>query len=482
MSNIKRNFAYSTILTTANYLFAFLTFPYISRVLGVTNLGICNFVDSVINYFTFFSLMGISIMGVRSIAAEKGNEKSLSETFSFLFWLNTISTAVVLVALVACTELVPKLHEHRHLMYLGAVKVLFTYLSVDWFYKGMENFRFITRCGLGVRMAYVASVFLFVRQPDDYTTYYFLSAMMLVLVGLINLGYSTRLVRLRLTFDVKRHMGYVKSFFILGLYCLLTTMYTTFNITYLGFACGETEVGYYTTATKLHTILLAIFTAFTGVMLPRMSSLVHEGDMGSFKSMLVKSFEFMLVFSLPLIVFAETLAPQIIMFISGRGYELAVTPMRLVMPLIFVIGYEQITVMQVLMPLKKDRAIFLGSCIGAAVGIAANILLVGKMGSIGSAIVWMLSEMAVLICSQYFTTRYTGFRFPLAATLRHLACAVPAAAVVYAASRIGGGNCFVQLLAGGVALVVYYAVVFTRVMKEPILSTVVERVKQKMGR
>ena len=68
MATIKKNFFYSSILTTANYIFPFLTYPYVSRVLGVNNIGICNFVDSIINYFILFSMMGISIVGIREIA------------------------------------------------------------------------------------------------------------------------------------------------------------------------------------------------------------------------------------------------------------------------------------------------------------------------------------------------------------------------------------------------------------------------------
>ena len=63
MGSIKKNFAYSSILTTANYIFPLLTYPYVSRVLGVANIGICNFVDSIINYFILFSMMGIGIVG-----------------------------------------------------------------------------------------------------------------------------------------------------------------------------------------------------------------------------------------------------------------------------------------------------------------------------------------------------------------------------------------------------------------------------------
>ena len=52
MASLRKNIMYSSVLTVANYLFPLVTFPYVSRVLGVDNIGACNFVDSIINYFS----------------------------------------------------------------------------------------------------------------------------------------------------------------------------------------------------------------------------------------------------------------------------------------------------------------------------------------------------------------------------------------------------------------------------------------------
>lgn len=73
--SITRNFFYSSILTSVGYLFPLITFPYVSRVLGVTNIGICNFVDSIISYFVLFSMMGIRTIGIREIAKCQGAPK-----------------------------------------------------------------------------------------------------------------------------------------------------------------------------------------------------------------------------------------------------------------------------------------------------------------------------------------------------------------------------------------------------------------------
>lgn len=66
-------------------------------------------------------------------------------------------------------------------------------------------------------------------------------------------------------------------------------MCTTFNVAYLGFATDETQVGYYTTATKLYSILLALFTGVTSVIMPRMSSLLADKKIEEFKELLKKA-------------------------------------------------------------------------------------------------------------------------------------------------------------------------------------------------
>ena len=423
MPSVKKNFFYSSILTTANYLFTFLTFPYVSRVLGVTNIGIINFVDSIINYFVLASMMGISIVGVREIANHKGNQEELDQTFSGLFWLNTITTAVALLVLVIATLCIDQLFGHWHLMLIGAFKLIMSYMLIEWLYKGMEQFKYITVRTLIVKMAYVVLVFLFVRCAEDYPVYYFLSVMMIVVNSVINLIYSRHYVTLRW-----RHVNvfhYFRPYFILGLYNLLTAMYLYVNVSWLGFVSGETEVGYYMTAAKLFDILIALFTAFTGVMLPRMSSLLSEGKTDEFKAKVVKANHLLFSFSIPLIIFTVIYAPSIIYIIAGSGYGGAVMPMRIMMPLFLVIGYEQILVIQTLMPLKKDKAILRNSIAGAVTGVLLNIILISNYASVGASLVWVGSELVVLCCAQHYVVRFISLHFPWRDLLSYVMMYIP---------------------------------------------------------
>ena len=406
MTSLKKNFFYSSLLTTANYIFPLLTFPYVSRVLGVSNVGIVNFVDSVINYFILFSMMGINVVGIREIAKKKTDKSDLSATFSSLFWLNTIS----LIILIIVTYSVPLLKSHSNMMAIGASKLLFNYLLIEWFYKGLEVFKFITIRSVLVKMLFVISVFLFVQKPEDYAIYYFLIAMTIVINALINIYYARHFVLLKCK-GVKPLL-YLNSFFIFGIYMLLTSMYTSFNVAFLGFVSGETQVGYYSIASKIFNIIIAIFTAFTGVMMPRLSALREEGNTAEFIRLVEKSKKLLISFSLPIIAFLIVYTPTIILIIGGNGYEGSILPMRIMLPLIFVIGYEQIIIIQILMPMQKDKLVLNFTIMGALVGVSLNILLVPIFKCVGSSCVWLISEFIVMILAQLYLSRKMNLLFP----------------------------------------------------------------------
>lgn len=423
MPSLKSNFLYSSILTTAGYVFPLLTYPYVTRVLGVEKIGLCNFIDSIISYFILFSMMGISVTGIREIAQTKHNPQKLNSVFSSLILLNTIFTIIALIILITTTLCVDKLRDEPQLIMAGASKLLFNYLLIEWLFKGLEDFKYITIRTIITRSAFVFAVFIFVNNIDDYRIYYALICGMTVVNAIINLFYSRKFVN----FTTKgiSFRPYIKSFLILGVNGFLISMYTTFNVAYLGFVTNDTEVGYYTTATKLYAIILSLYTAFTGVMLPRMSALATKEKSGEFLLLLKKSIHFLLCCSIPAIIYVEFYAPEIVNLIAGAGYDGAILPMRIVMPLVFIIGYEQVLIIQTLMPLKKDSVIFRNSIIGALIGVVLNIILVPYLYSLGSALVWLLSETTILVLAQVAVRKYLNQSFPYSGMLRTILSYLP---------------------------------------------------------
>lgn len=422
MKSIRKNFIFSTVLTIANYIFPLITYPYVSRILGVGNIGLVNFVSSIIQYFLIFSSLGIATLGVREIARTKDNRVELSKTYSALLTLNLIATLIMLLILVIVTLSVPKLNENWKLMTIGGFNLLFNVFLVEWLYKGLEDFKYITLRSIYVRIIYVIAIFVFVRERGDYHIYYLISTLMIFANAVINLCHSKKFVSIS-RINIR---SFIVPFIVFGVYQILTSFYMTFNTVFLGFAVSEIEVGYYTTATKIYGLISAVYASFSTVLMPRMCNLIANKNQTEFNNMIGKSFNVLFLISFPLIILAIIDAPFIIQLIAGDEFSGAILPMRIIMPLMLVVGSEMILINQILMPLKKDKAVLINSLIGACMGIVINILLVSRFASVGSSIVLVSSEICVFVLAQFEVKKYINLNYPWKDLFKFILAYLPA--------------------------------------------------------
>ncbi len=395
-NSIKKNIIYSAILTTSNYVIQLVTFPYLSRILGVENIGILNFVDGVVNYFIMISMLGLNILGIREVAKASNDISKRNSIFSVLFSINLCFTIIVTLIYISLIYLVPQFYEKRDLLLLGIFKLLFNLFLIEWFYKGIENFKYITARTLVLRIIYLFSLFIFVKNRNDIYVYYIITVLLVVFNAVVNWIYSQRFV-LYSWAHVRTFKLYIKPYIYLGFYLILTSAYTTFNVIYLGFVSSEREVGYYVTALKIYIIILGLFTSLTNVMMPRMSALLSNGSVIEFRKKINATYWLFFSVSIPLVFAIIPLSDAIIAIIAGNGYEGAVLPMQLIVPLILIVGIAQVFVSQILIPLKRDAVILKIAVVGAVVGLSFNLTLVSNLASVGTAITLLCSELSVTI-------------------------------------------------------------------------------------
>lgn len=474
--SIKKNFAYSFLLTASGYIFPMLTYPYVARTLGVSSIGVCDFVDSIINYFILVSMMGITACGIREIAATKEDSIKRSSIFTSLLTLNAISTSIAIVALLFAMYTIPSLQPHKTLLWIGICKLLSNMFLVEWFFTGMENFAYITKRSLTIKFLYVVGIFLFIHEPKDYPIYYLLTVGSVVLNALWNFCYSQKFITIR--FDNITLNPFLATFFSIGIYKIITAVYTTLNVSWLGFMTNTDQVGYYTSATRLYTIIISVFTAFTGVMLPRLSSLHAEGKEHEFWQKIDLSVEALCCFAFPMVLLSVIFAPNILHFLLGDGFELSYLPFRIIAPLIFIIGYEQILVMQILIPRKHDKIVLRNSIIGALVAVVANILFVKAYGATGSALVWLTSEIAVLIATLVFTQHNTQHTIPYKRLKKYTLAYLPLTLALIVVYTFATCNDFAILCIAGMVTFTFSFFAQKYYVKSPIALPLINKLSQ----
>ena len=394
--SIKKNYIMNTILTVSGLIFPMISFPYISRVLGPTGTGPVKFATSVVSYFAIFSQLGVPTYGIRICAKLRDDKEKLSKTVHELLFINIMMSILVYGLLLASLFLVPKFQDKRVLLIIIGSTVFFNSVGMEYLYKALEQYTYITVRSLIFKLIALILMFVLIKNQDDYIIYGVLSVFASSASNVVNFIHSRKYISYRWQGDycIKKHLKAVTIF--LAMTCA-TTVYLHLDEVMIGFMLSDTDVGYYDAAVKLKTLLVALVTSLGAVLLPRTSYYVEKGEVDKVKNISKKALNFVLIISVPVVVFFITFAREGVLFLSGEKYIPSISAMQFIMPTIIFIGITNIIGMQILVPLGKEKIVLYSEIIGAVVDLIVNILLIPRFRSTGAAIGTLMAEIVVFV-------------------------------------------------------------------------------------
>ena len=394
--SVKYNFIMNFILTASSFIFPLITFPYVSRVLGADGLGKINFAGSFVAYFAMFSQLGIPMYGIRECAKVRDDKEELSKLTKELLLINVILAVVSYAALLVALFTVPKCADNKLLMVITSLSIALNCVGVEWFYKAIEQYKYITVRTIIFKIIGIAAMFLLVKSEEHYLVYAGISVFSSYASMLLNFWNLRKYVSFRKNgkLNLRRHVKPVLTF--MAMTCAVT-IYTNLDTVMLGFMKTDADVGYYTAAIKIKTILISLVTSLGAVLLPRSSYFIKQGLMDEFEKMTSKALNFIFLAAVPLAVYFTLFAKYGVRLLSGNDYDPAILPMQVLMPTVLLIGITNILGLQVLIPLGREKKVLYSEIVGAVVDLVLNLLLIPKYAATGAAIGTLAAEIAVLL-------------------------------------------------------------------------------------
>ncbi len=393
--SLKLNFVMNAILTMSSFIFPLISFPYVSRILLPEGTGKVSFATSLIAYFMMFAQLGIPTYGVRACAKVRDDRIKLTRTAQELLIINLVMTAISYTALVLALIFVPRLRSERPLYLLVSLSILFNTLGMEWLYKALEQYTYITVRSIVFKLVALVSMFLLVHQKQDYVIYGGITIFASSASGIMNFVHARKFISLRPVghWCFRPHLKAVAVFFAMA---CASTVYTNLDTVMLGFMTGDETVGYYNAAVRIKSILVSIVTSLGTVLLPRASYYVERGEMDRFRQITHKALNFVFLAAVPMTVYFALFAKQGIFLLSGENYAGSVIPMQWIMPTLLFIGLSNILGIQILVPLGREKVVLWSIIAGAVLDVALNLVLIPGFGAAGAAAATSAAELTVL--------------------------------------------------------------------------------------
>lgn len=475
--SVKVNYILNLINTGTQMLFPLITFPYVCRVIEADGIGQINFFQSIISYISLFTCLGIPMYAIREIARDRSDVVQMNRTAMEILLLHSMLTLVgyAIVAILCLT--IPQIQVNIPLFLILSLTIFFTAIGCEWFYQGIEDFKYITIRGLFIKTVSVVLLFIFVKSKTD-LLYYGCYTVFGVLGGNIFNFFRLRkyIHRENIIFSelhIKRHIKPVLKVFS---FSVVTSIYLQLNTVLLGFLKNALAVGYFAAATKVMQMLLTMSACLGSVMMPRASHLIAENREDEFNRLIQKSYDFTLAIALPMTIGLIFCAPSLITALCGVKFEHSILPSQIIAPIILMVAISNVFGIQVLFPKGKINIVTLCCGIGAVADLILNLCLIPFFSYIGTSIAYLGAEVATTVSMYFIGRRYIPIIYFKKSHLTYALGCIVMAFALYGISLLQLPTLTILLLQGCCGVLAYFIILC--ICKDEMLVQILLKIKR----
>jgi len=410
---VEKNIFFSVLLAISQLIFPIITFPYLANVLNPDKIGMIQFADSFAKYAAFIAALGLPIYGLRSIAKVSNDIRLKKYLFVELFIINACLTIFIILLIVLFKQFIYPINQDPLLFNWMLVYAALQLFNLDWYFIGSDQFKFIALRLLFFRLLSMLFIIFFIKNTEDYNLYFIGISICFFVMSIFNTWEVYKSLKpFNVNFNELQFIKHFKPLMFTFLTIFFISVYLTLDQVIVGMLSNNTELAYYAVATKYNKLIIAILTAITTALIPKMVKIESNHNTSDFILNVDKILYLIISIAIPLTFFTFFNSLQIIEFFFGSAYFGAVIPMQITSLLILIVSLSSIFGFQILSIYQMDSQLLKVALIGMLSSIILFFILVPRYNAIGAAISILLTELIVCIGFIYFSKgKYSHIRF-----------------------------------------------------------------------
>lgn len=387
--------ASTTVWQIANYIVPLLTLPYLARVLKVEGFGQVELAAAATNYAIFITDWGCSLTGTQAISQLRDDPRAINRVVWAIITAKAMLALLTVTSLIAGALLFVPNPAIRVILYVSAINVFGAVLSVDWALRGVEKFSSFAASSIIGKMFGVVLVFILVQHEGQAPQAVLAGALGGVLGAAITLYIAFRSgLLLWPIVSIKAALAQLREGSHVFLSLSATTLYTNSIALVLGTFSSAAAVGLYSGANKIRSAAQNVLSPISMVAYSKLSYLAtNDREKGRALSIRLLKIQGSIGFLISLTLFVT--APWLIHLFLGAGYERAVLVLRILAPLVFVIGMGSALGVMTMLPFGLKREFTWCVSSGTTIGLILSVPLAILAGAPGVAVSVVCAETLV---------------------------------------------------------------------------------------
>ncbi|MCF6131470.1 oligosaccharide flippase family protein [Flavobacterium sp. WG47] len=206
---------------------------------------------------------GSYINGVKEISINRENKQVLENRFKAIYFSKLLLVLLVFAFITLIIFTVPFFAKDKALFFLSLTIVIGQFINPQWFFQGVENFKWISTVNVISKTIYIAMVILFINQKADYiyaNLFFGIGAIIGNSIGLIWLMNKYSFSLTGFSFDDATKI--IKEEFSFSVSQFFLSMYQFFPIIMISYVGGDFMAGQFRIIDQIVTIFKTYLNMF----------------------------------------------------------------------------------------------------------------------------------------------------------------------------------------------------------------------------
>lgn len=395
----KKSLGFNTLLngvrSLLNVLFPLITFPYVSRILSVKSIGIYNFSNTYVSYFSLLAGLGVATYAIREGSKYRDNHQKLNLFSNQIFTINVISTIIAYILLLMSLLIFRNLNNYISCILVFSLQIFFTTLGTDWIYTIYEDFSYITVRGIFFQIISIIFLFVLVKKPNDYLYYASITVFASVGSNLLNYIHAKSFINIKLV-KRPRLALHIKPILIIFASSVATTLYVSSDTTILGLLKGDYAVGIYSVAVKIYTIINGLINGLLTATIPRLSMLLGKRLVKEYNDTLSEVINNISILVLPAAVGVIMLSKEVVLIVAGPKYLNSILSLQIIVVTLIFSIFSIVFTYCILIPAKREKLVLRNTIIVGLANIALNFIFIPIWSYDGASFTTVISEIMIM--------------------------------------------------------------------------------------
>lgn len=374
-----------------------LLIPVLTKRIAADDFGVYMYAMSFSAWLSIFIEYGFNISSTREIAsADEDGQITLIVAGTQAAKLLLIVATIPFLFFAAF--LVPVFDGHFFWAATAWLLGIVTALSPIYYFQGRENLKIVGYTEVLSGIVMLGAVYFMIHSSDDFYLLAFivLAARMLSLLILNWRMYRGKNFSLSDLLNFSEGMDRLRKGFNIFVFQAAVSLYTSFNVVFLGFFCSPVQVGIYASAERLMRAGIGFMGQFSNAIFPRLNALNVEDPvkMRKLRSKVLAGFSVMGLFGMLL---TWMIAPTVVRYMFAEHSDDVLRVLGILALIVPAIALSNVLGFQYLLVERQEKIFNVIISLAALINVVMAYFLIKNYQIEGMAISWVAIEWLITI-------------------------------------------------------------------------------------